>query len=203
MESIESMKKGRIPFNLQFFADEGGDGGEDNDDGRGGGTPTFDEMLQSGYQVEFDERIQNAVDSAVKEAQEKWKVLTDDQVSEAEKLAKMNAQEKKDYMQQKKEKELNDREAALTKKELMATAKNTLTEKGMPLELAEVLNYKDAEACNHSIATVEKAFQSAVEKAVDERLKGDKPPRRSGNTDGETTDAVGFVGIIKENQSKR
>ena len=83
-------------------------------------------------------------------AQEKWQALTDDKLSEAEKLAKMTKEEKAQYMQQKKEKELSEREAAITRKELMAEARNTLACDGLPQELAEVLNYTDADACKKS-----------------------------------------------------
>lgn len=183
---LEKRARFKMPMNLQFFA-EGGDGGGGDDGGGSGaggedkGLPTFDEFLAAGNQAEFDRRVQKAIDTAVKNAQDKWKTLTDDKVSEAEKLAKMNAQEKAQYLQQKKEKELLDREADITKRELMAIAKNTLTEKGIPLELAEVLNYADADSCNNSITAVEKAFQSAVEKAVEERLKGGNPPKKAGS----------------------
>ena len=116
-------------------------------------------------------------------AQEKWQILADDRVSEAEKLAKMTDGEKAQYLQQKREKELEDREAAVTRKELMADAKNTLAEKKLPVGLAEVLNYADKDTCSKSIEAVEKAFQEMVEAAVNERLKGDKPPRKPGDDD--------------------
>lgn len=188
-----------MPLNLQFFAEGGdgsggdgggsgsgksGDGASKGDDG--GKAPTFDELLASGHQAEFDRRVQQAIQTAVTNAQEKWRVMTDDKVSEAEKLAKMTASEQKDYLQQKKEKELAKKEADITKRELMAEAKNTLTEKSMPLELAEVLNYSDADACKQSIAAIEKAFQSEVEKAVEERLKGGNPPKRAKGNEMET-----------------
>lgn len=115
-------------------------------------------------------------------AQQKWQALADDKLSEAEKLAKMNKEEKAAYMQQKKEKELSDRESAVARKELMAEAKNTLAEKKLPAGLAEVLNYTNAESCNKSIDAVEKAFQAAVEAAVQERLKGGEPPKTPPNT---------------------
>ena len=118
----------------------------------------------------------------MKNAQEKWQALTDDKLSEAEKLAKMTKEEKADYLQKKKEKELSDREAAITRKELMAEAKNTLAEKNLPAGLAEVLNYTDADSCNKSITAVEKAFQAAVEAAVQERLKGGIPPKKAPET---------------------
>ena len=82
----------------------------------------------------------------------------------------------------KKEKELSDRESAVARKELMAEAKNTLAEKKLPAGLAEVLNYTNAESCNKSIDAVEKAFQAAVEAAVQERLKGGEPPKTPPNT---------------------
>lgn len=72
-----------------------------------------------------------------------------------------------------------DREASITRRELAATAKEQLAEKGLPLSLADVLNYESAEACASSIDAVGKAFQEAVEKAVQERLAGGKPPKKA------------------------
>ena len=182
----------KIPMDLQLFAGSGdaGDGTGVNG-GNGGGSGTgpeekgdkplsFDDFLKGeGNQAEFDRRVQKAVNTAVTNAQQKWQALTDDKLSEADKLAKMTKEEKAQYMQQKREKELSDREAAVTRKELMAEAKNTLAEKKLPAELSEVLNYADADSCNKSIAAVEKAFQAAVEAAVQERLKGGNPPRKA------------------------
>lgn len=172
----------RLPVNLQFFAEGDGAGAEGGDGSGAGGehVQTFDEILAAGYQAEFDRRVQKAVNTAVTNAQEKWRVMTDDKVSEAEKLAKMTAQEKQEYQQKKKEAELEARERTLVTNELKATAKNTLAEKKLPLELAEVLNYADAESCNQSITAIEKAFQASVESAVNERLKGGDTMRKSG-----------------------
>ena len=107
-------------------------------------------------------------------------------MSEAEKLAKMTKEEKAEYLRQKQEKELSAREAAVTRKELMAEAKNTLAEKKLPVSLAEILDYKDAESCKASIETVEKAFQNAVQAAVEEKLKGGTPPERAPGSGADT-----------------
>lgn len=188
-------KKRRFPVNLQFFGHDGdGDGGNDGsgtdgDEGQEGvgsaggdsgneppKTKTFDELLAEGnYQAEFDRRVQKALGTA----KEKWEALMDDKLSEAEKLAKMNKEEKAEYMRQKKEKELAEKEASITRRELMAEAKNTLAEKELPVALAEVLNYADADSCNKSIAAVEKAFQEAVQAAVEKKLKGGTPPKKA------------------------
>lgn len=89
--------------NLQLFTEPGGDGGgSEGGDGAGAGgnpgnnnntTMSFDEFLAlEGNQSEFDRRVQKAVNTAVTNAQTKWKTLTDDKVSEAEKLAQMTNQ---------------------------------------------------------------------------------------------------------------
>ena len=187
----------KVPMNLQLFAegdgvgtgDEGGNGGGASGTGDEANEPqSFDDFLKTGgNQAEFDRRVQKAVNTAVTNAQEKWQALTDDKLSEAEKLAKMTKEEKAQYMQQKKEKELSEREAAITRKELMAEARNTLAGDGLPQELAEVLNYTDADACKKSMETVKAAFQKAVEAAVEEKLKGGKPPKKATETDEQKT----------------
>lgn len=182
----------KMKMRLQFFADPGGNGGgpEGGDDNGARTEPvSFDDFLaEEGNQAEFDRRVQKAVNTAVTNAQEKWQALTDDKLSEAEKLAKMTKDEQKTYMQNKRDKELSDREAAVTRSELMAEAKNSLSDEGLPVELAEVLSYTDADACKKSMETVKKAFQTAVEKAVDEKLKGGKPPKKAPETN--TQDAL-------------
>lgn len=180
-------RRGSFKMNLQFFA-EGGDGAGAKG-GNGGGSRevteknenlSFDEFLKGeGNQAEFDRRVNKAIETAIANAQEKWRVLTDDKLSEADKMARMTKEEKAQYMQQKRDKELTDREAAITKRELMAEAKNMLAEKNLPTELAGVLNYADADSCKKSIEAMEKAFQKAVQAAVEERLKGDKPPKKA------------------------
>ena len=141
---------------------------------------SFDDLLKNKeYQAEFDRRVQKALGTA----KEKWTALMDDKLSEADKLAKMNKEEKAEYLRQKQEKELKDREAAITRRELMAEAKNTLAEKKLPVGLAEVLNYGDADSCSKSIEAVEKAFQEAVQAAVEEKLKGGTPPKKAPSED--------------------
>ena len=185
----------RIPMNLQLFAedaaDNGGDGaGEGIDNAAGAESApedkpqekppkTFEEILSNkDYQAEFDRRVQKALETQ----RSKLEVLFDEKATEAEKLAKMT-ERKRQYLQQKKEKEMADREAAITKRELAAEAKNTLAEKKLPVSLAEVLNYSDADACKQSIEAVEKAFKEAVEASVEVRLKGDKPLKKAPSQD--------------------
>lgn len=184
----------KLPMNLQFFAesgeDSGGTSGSASSESSGSidsskpsaATLSFDDFLKGeGNQAEFDRRVSAAIESAVSTAQQKWQLMTDDKVSEAEKLAKMTAAEKATYQQQKYEKELAAREANIIKRELMAEAKVTLADKGIPVELADILDYKDKKSHEASIKKVEAAFQSAVKKAVDEKLKGSEPLKKKGS----------------------
>lgn len=107
----------------------------------------------------------------------------DEAKTEAEKLAKMNADQKLEYEKQKREDELSKREGEITRRELRATALESLVEKGLPKNLADILNYTDADSTNKSIETVEKAFRDAVEAGVNERLKGE-PPKGGGKGGG-------------------
>lgn len=176
----------KMQLRLQFFAaepggDDPGSGGEPGGEEPKPGTKSdpepmsFDDFLkEKGNKEEFDKRIQAALETE----RQKWEDISNEKLSEAERLAKMTSAEKEKYLSDKRKKELDDREAEITRKELMAEAKNTLTEKKLPVELAEVLNYSDAESCNKSIAAVEKAFGAAVEAAVNERLKGGEPLKK-------------------------
>ena len=78
---------------------------------------------------------------------------------------------------------LDEREKEITRRELMAEAKNTLSDKKLPTTLADILDYTDADKCSNSIETISKAFQEAVESAVEDRLKGGKPQKKAPETE--------------------
>ena len=200
----------RLPFNLQFFA-EGGDGAGGGD---GGGTEpggdetntskeegkpkTLDEILKDGtYQAEFDRRMQKGIETALEKQRSKYEALMDDKLSEAEKLAKMTKEEKAEYQSRKRERELADREAAITRRELMAEVKNTLAEKKMPVKLAELLVYTDADACKKSMEALEAAWQDAVEAGVQEQLKGGTPMKKAPTTPAVTKEQFAKMGYAE------
>lgn len=158
---------------------------------------TFDDMLADGWQSEFDRRINAAVQTAVGNAKAKWQIMTDDKVSEAEKLAKMTDSEKNDYLTKKRLADLDKREAEITKRELTASAKNTLADKGLPSELAEFLDYTNADTCKKSIDDVEKTFRAAVQKGVEERLKGKEPMKKAGAANHATEIAQEVANALK------
>ena len=130
-------------------------------------TPTAKTFTQDELNAIIDKRLERER----KDAQAR----IDKAVTEAQKLAKMNAEERAEHERQAHEKALADREAEITKRELRAEAKSQLSDKGLPIELAEILPYTDADTTNAAIVATEKVFRAAVEKAVTERLKGNAP----------------------------
>lgn len=180
----------RVPMsNLQLFAGEGGDGGGDGD-GDGSGPEdkpvSFDDFLkEEGNQAEFDRRVQKAVNTAVTNAQEKWKALTDDKLTEAEKLAKMTKEEKAEYKNRKLEKELEDlkRQNAVT--EMAKTARKMLADEeiNIPDELLGHLVSESAEDTKAAVEAFSRMYKTAVQAAVKDALKGNPP---KGGTGGKT-----------------
>lgn len=165
------------PLNLQLFADPAPTEGTPE----ATTPPTFDDLLKDkNNQSEFDRRVSKALETAKSKWAEEEAAKLEAVKTEAEKLAKMNAEQKAEHERQKREKELADREATLTLRELRAEAAVTLSEKGLPKELIDSVNFKDADSCKASIEAVEKAFRAAVQAGVEEKLKSPTPKAGGG-----------------------
>lgn len=115
------------------------------------------------------------IDKRLARERKEYQAKIDAAVTEAQKLAQMSADERAAHERQELQKKLSEREAEITKRELRAEAKSQLSDKGLPVELAEVLPYTDADTTNAALVAVEKVFRQAVEKGVTERLKGNAP----------------------------
>lgn len=115
------------------------------------------------------------VDAIIDKKFAKWKSEQEAKENEAKKLAKMNADEKKDYQLKQLEQELANREQAIARKELTAEAKAMLSERGLPVELVGVIDLTSAETVTDSVASIQKTWEDAVQKGVSERMKGSAP----------------------------
>lgn len=173
-----------------------GEGAGEGTQGQEGGDKSFDDVLKDKkYQSEFDKRVAKALETAKSKWETDYQAKIQEAKTEAEKLAKMNADQKAEYEKQKKLDELAKREKDITTRELRATAYETLAEKNLPKELVDILNYESAETCNKSIEAVEKAFQSAVEKAVNDKLRGGNPPKGGQGSNNQSTFGFNFAGV--------
>lgn len=140
---------------------------------------TFDDFLKGeGNQAEFDRRVQKAIETA----KGKWQEINDAEKTEAEKLAKMNKEQKLEYQAQK---EKADKEKALAELNAFKLEKQAIqiaSEKRLDISLLTFFNFETvkAEELNTKIEEVSSAFNKAVEKAVNERLKEDTPTEKAG-----------------------
>ena len=173
-------KKFMFPLDIQLFADDNSGDGSGNDDDQGTGQDNQDSG-EGGQETKTftQEELDKIVQGKIAKERKAWEKHLEDEKTEAQKLETMSEKEKKKYQEEKRIKELDDREAAITRRELTAQAKVQLADKGIPTELAEILNLTDAESCKKSIEIVEKAFQTAVEKAVEEKIKGNAPIKKA------------------------
>ena len=173
---------------LQLFT-EGDDGGTGDGNGDGSGTGgnnepmSFDDFLgQAGNQAEFDRRVNKAIKTAVANEKEKWKTLTDDKLTEAEKLAKMTKEEKAEYRAKKAEKELEDLKKMNARTELAKTARKMLADENIniPDELLSNLVADDADGTKTAVESFAKMYKEAVQAAVKEAIKGKLPKAGTG-----------------------
>lgn len=99
-------------------------------------------------------------------------------IEEAREKANLDAEEKSRAEKEQLEKEILAREEEIRRRELRAGALELLADRGLPRELADTLDFSGAERMQASLEGVEKAFRSAVQRSVEERLRGGDLPGR-------------------------
>ncbi|MEA5017022.1 MAG: DUF4355 domain-containing protein [Candidatus Limiplasma sp.] len=200
---MKEPKTGRLPLNLQFFAEgEGGAGTAPESTGGSGKaapqeapgaepaqnqparTADLNALLagDKALQSQFDKLVSKALDTA-KSRWEAEKNMT------AEELARQRAGER--------EAELAAREEALIRRELRASALGLLGERGLPVELIDCVSVADEDAMLNSLEKAEKAFRGAVNQAVAQRMRGSAPQAAQGNAQAERLAAVRAAAGLK------
>ena len=130
----------------------------------------------------------------------KWQEKKDKEISEAQKLAEMNAQQKAEYERDQLQKKLDELLEKETLSQMRAEARKELSGVGIniPDELLSVIVTKDAEKTKGAVEAFKTMWQSAIQSALKETLRGDAP--RSGNPSGLTKDDILKVEDRKERQ---
>ena len=146
----------RMKLFIQRFAEEGttepvvneGNTTEPTEDGKGSEPKadekkTFTDLLKDPeYQREFDK----LVDKSLNTAKTKWEEEYQAKVSEAEKLAKMNAEQKLKYELEKSNKERDEFKAQLEAGNLYKTASDIATDKGLPIGYLGLIDFSKENA---------------------------------------------------------
>lgn len=135
-------------------------------------------------QAEVDKLITDRVTRALKKAEKDAQAKAD----EAEKLRKMNAEQKAQYEAEKKDAKIAELEAQLNRQGLEKEASQMLSEHGLPVK-EEVLAYvvrDNAEETQASVNDFVAIVNDLADVKVQEMLKG-KTPRRIENPGGTVT----------------
>ena len=143
---------------------------------------SFDEILgDKTYQAEFDKRLQKsnetAIANALAKARVEWEEEAKAKQTEAEKLAKMDAEQKAKYELKKERERADEAIARLNAYELKSTAIKIAQEKGLDISLLEDIDYskQTAETIVTIIDTKKAVFDKAIEKAMNDKYKEKSP----------------------------
>ena len=109
--------------------------------------------------------------------------------AEAERLAKMSEAEKQQALFKKQVAEFEATKRAFEQEKLLNETSKQLASKNLPIEFAEMLKAEDAESTFENIKIFEAKFNEAVEKLVNERLRGNTPKAQTGAVEGVTKEA--------------
>ena len=182
----------KLNMNLQLLAsDEGSEGADstvDNTEGTEGQEQQEKTFTQADIDKIVNERLAREKKKIEKANEEKYQAQLKAELEESEKLAKMN---EADRLKAKAEKERKAFEAEkaryLEERKEFEQAKiktqtmQMLGERNMPVELAKFIQSNTADEIMDNVTVFEKCFNEAVEKLVNERLKGRTPTTSTSN----------------------
>ena len=172
---MNNMNDNLFKMNLQLFADEpetdaSSDGAED--------VQSEEQTERTFTQAELDTAIANRLSRYKRDEAKRIEEARAAGRSEAEKLAKMTEQQRAEHDREAaaqaakaREDAIAQREAEITRRELRATAIDTLNEKKIPTDFVDFLNLTDADACSESITKFEQVWNRKLQEAITERLK--------------------------------
>jgi len=192
-ERTNKMKK--ILFDLQLFAEEAApEAGastetenttEENKPGteqKPDTKPGADEKKYS--DADFDKKLNQKF--------AEWQKKKEQEIAEAEKLAKMNAEEKANFNAQKEKERADKAEARIAElerkdalSEMSKTARKMLSDEGINIsdELLSRLVTTDAAETKAAVDSFAKLFKAAVDDAVKDKARGTTPKNITNNSD--------------------
>ena len=175
-----NMMKDGLEFDLQFFAEEVET--EDTEENVEKEENKTEKEVKEDKKDQEKKYTDEQVDDIINKKFAKWKKDQEAKITEAEKLAKMNAEEKAEYERAKLENELEELRRKDTLNSMTKIARSMLSEKGIQVDddLVGVLITTDADKTKEAVESFSKLFESTVEKAVNDKLKGRTPKVTNG-----------------------
>ena len=184
-----------MKFDLQYFAEEQ----ETNDVETNNADSSNDEGNDNQPEFKYTDAD---VDAIVKKKLARAEKEKANAVAEAEKLAKMNADDKEKYERQKLEDELAEYKKREAVQGLLKEADSMLKSEGIDIddELLKTVIGDDAETTQNNIKVFAESFNSAVEQAVKKALSGQAPAKFNNGGKAWTKDEIMNVKDANERQ---
>lgn len=117
------------------------------------------------------------VDKLINRKFAEWQAKKEQEISEAKKLADMDAQQRAEYEREKLQKELDAYKMRETLAEMAKTARSMLAQQDIHVsdELVSALVTEDAQTTADNVQNFAKAFQAAVSQAVEQKITHKEP----------------------------
>ena len=174
-------EKDLLKMNLQYFAeDPGSEGGNQDDPNKEDNPGGQDDDKGKESEKGQDERTWNRdelakmINAETQKIEAKYEDLLErtreDAISEGKRLAKMSEEERKEEEENLRLKKIEEREAELNRREMRTTTAELVREEGLPQTFVDLVVADEAETVQNNIKAVKEAFDKAVSEEVDNRL---------------------------------
>lgn len=149
-----------------------------------------------------DEKVDAAVKAAVKKLEADYQKKLDAAKKESERLSKLSEDEKRSAELENLRAELETKAQELKLKEIELEMSKVLDSRNIPLQFMEYFLTSDNEQTLSRIKTFEKIYNAAIEKAVNEKLKGKAPASSAPKLDA-APNLQDLQKLIRQNQRRR
>ncbi len=171
---------------------EGGEGTPPTNQNPPAPPVSFDEMLASNkdFRSEFDRRVQQTLQTA----RGKWEQEQLDNQDEAKKLEKMTQAQRDNYLLQKDKADFERQKKEFQLDQMRVATGNELLKRGLDPSFASYLTADTAEKTTENLNTFEEMFNKAVQKSVNDRMRGNEPPKDNTRNNAVDPFLAGFNG---------
>ena len=155
---------------------------------------SFDDILSGNkdYQSEFDRRVTQAISTA----KQKWEQSKLDEQDEAKKLEKMTQAQRESYLLQKDRETFEKQKAEFKAQQMKVACAGELVKRNLDPSFAEYLTAETAEKTNERLDAFENAFNEAVQKATNDKMRGAPPPKDPNPNEPKDPFLMGFTAKI-------
>ena len=137
--------------------------------------PTTPEELQALLLSETDKRVTQALNTAKAKLEAEFGEKLETEKKEAARLAKLTAEQRDKELFEKQKAEFAAQQQAFQREQMLNSTMLELQKESLPMQFAEYLLADTAESVAANITAFKSKWQEALQKAVDDRLKGTTP----------------------------